>query len=334
MRRAIPIALTLTAAVVLAVDPPTAEITNGSIKAKLYLPDPTNGYYRATRFDWSGAIASLEYQGHSYFGVWFRRYDPKIHDAITGPVEEFRTGESALGYDEAKTGQNFIRIGVGLVKKPEEDRYQQFGTYDIADNGKWSVNKSADSVEFTHELTDPISGYGYVYKKTVRLTKGAPQMAIEHSLRNTGKKTIETNVYNHEFFMLDNQPTGPDIVVKFPFDVKAAESMNGMAEVSGKEVHFLKELPNGPQVHTLLTGFGASAKDFDIRVENKKTGAGVRVTGDHPLSKIDFWSPRTTVCPEAYIDLKIEPGKESHWRLTYDFYVTPTAARSSSGPGQ
>src|SRR5450432_3389805 len=102
-----------------AADFPRAEISNGSVRAKLYLPDPDNGYYRATRFDWSGVIASLEYKGHNYFGVWFPRYDPKINDAITGPVEEYRTGESALGYENAKTGETFIRIGVGVLRKPE-----------------------------------------------------------------------------------------------------------------------------------------------------------------------------------------------------------------------
>src|SRR5437016_7325925 len=89
---------------------PEAQITNGQIKAKLYLPDAEKGYYRATRFDWSGVIASLEYKGHNYFGVWFPKYDPKLHDSITGPVEEFRTGDTGLGYADAKPGGTFIRI--------------------------------------------------------------------------------------------------------------------------------------------------------------------------------------------------------------------------------
>jgi hypothetical protein len=325
MGRAILFAITLAASVLFAADPPQADIGNGIIKAKLYLPDAVNGYYRATRFDWSGVIASLEYQGHSYFGVWFRRYDPKINDAITGPVEEYRTGDSALGYAGAKAGENFVRIGVGLLKKPEEPRFQQFETYEIADNGKWTVKATADSVEFTQELADPVSGYAYLYKKTVRLVKGEPRMVIEHSLKNTGKKAIETNVYNHGFFVIDNQPTGPDFTVKFPFDVKAVGSLGGWAEVSGKELRYLKELPQGPAVHSELTGFGASAKDYDFRVENSKTRAGVHVTGSHPLWKIDFWSPRTTICPEAYIDMTIAPGKESRWSITYDFYVLPPA---------
>ncbi len=309
-----------------AADPPQVEISNGKIHAKLYLPDADNGYYRATRFDWSGVIASLEFQGHSFFGVWFPRYDPKINDAITGPVEEYRTNEiSALGYEEAKPGENFIRIGVGLVKKPDEAAYQQFKTYDIVSSGKWSVKTAPDSVEFSQELSDPVSGYAYAYQKIVRLAKNQPRLIIEHRLRNTGRKTIETNVYNHGFFVIDNQPSGPDFTVKFPFDVKATSDLHGLAEVTGKELHYLKELPAGPQVHSQLTGFGNTAKDYDFRVENRKTGAGVHITGDHPLSKIDFWSPRTTVCPEAYIEMKIEPGKESRWSITYDFYVLPAA---------
>ena len=41
---------------------PEAQISNGQIRAKLYLPDARRGFYRSTRFDWSGVIASLEYQ--------------------------------------------------------------------------------------------------------------------------------------------------------------------------------------------------------------------------------------------------------------------------------
>jgi hypothetical protein len=326
MPRAILIAITLASTSLIAADPPQAQISNGTVHAKLYLPDAADGYYRATRFDWSGVVASLEFQGHNYFGVWFPHYDPKLHDAITGPVEEYRTGDSGLGYADAKVGQTFVRIGVGLLKKPEEARFGQFETYEIVDNGKWTVKASTDAVEFTQVLADPVSGYAYLYKKTVRLAKDAPRLVIEHSLKNTGKKTIETNVYNHGFFMLDGQPSGPDFTVKFPFDVKAVADLQGLAEVRGKELHYLKELqPGGQSVHTQLTGFGDSARDFDFRVENRKTGAGVHVSGDRPLWKIDFWSIRTTVCPEEYINMKIEPGQESQWRLTYDFYVLPPA---------
>jgi len=78
---------------------------------------------------------------------------------------------------------------------------------------------------------------------------------------------------------------------------------------------------------TLIEGFSADPKDFDIRIENHKTGAGVRIIGDHPLWRINFWSVRTTVCPEAYVEVKADPGKEMSWRLTYDFYTAPIEER-------
>ena len=74
-------------------------IHNASVKASVYLPQP-DGYYQATRFDWSGIVSSMEWAGHSIFGKWFDHYDPKIHDAITGPVEEFLTSGAGLGYAE------------------------------------------------------------------------------------------------------------------------------------------------------------------------------------------------------------------------------------------
>jgi hypothetical protein len=137
-----------------AADFPQAEISNARVHAKLYLPDAQNGYYRGTRFDWSGVIYSLQCEGHSYFGKWFERYDPKLHDAITGPVEEFFTNGAGLGYDEAKAGETFVKIGVGVLRKPNEPRYSSFNSYEIVDSGKWNVKKGTDWIEFTHQVAD------------------------------------------------------------------------------------------------------------------------------------------------------------------------------------
>jgi hypothetical protein len=86
---------------------------------------------------------------------------------------------------------------------------------------------------------------------------------------------------------------------------------------------YLKELQEGQSVYTALEGHGNTPKDYDIRVENSVAHAGVRQTSDRPLAKLVFWSIRSTVCPEAYIDMRIEPGKEFTWRIAYDFYTLP-----------
>jgi len=302
-------------------DFPEAEISNRAIRAKFYLPDPERGYYRGTRFEWSGIIHSLQYEGHEYFGVWFPRYDPKLHDAITGPVEEFRTGEASVGYAEAKPGETFVRIGVGTLRKPEEPAYRVFGTYEIVDPGKWAVKTAKDRIEFAHTLTHP-AGYAYQYTKIVRLEKDRPEMVIEHRLKNTGRLPIETSQYNHNFFVIDGQPTGPDAVVIFPFELRATRDLGDKARVNGQELTYLRELrPGGESVFTELEGYGRTPADYDFRIEHRKAGAGVHFTGDRPLSKLVFWSIRTTLCPEPYIDIKVDPGKEASWKIKYEFYT-------------
>ncbi len=133
-------------------DYPKATISNGLIHAELMLPDTPSGSYQGTRFDWSGIISSLQFNGHEYFGRWYEHHDPKIHDAITGPVEAFQTNDKGLGYDEAKAGGTFVRIGIGTLRKPEEKDYRPYDTYEIVDHGKWTIRKHKDRIEFTQVL--------------------------------------------------------------------------------------------------------------------------------------------------------------------------------------
>jgi hypothetical protein len=307
-------------------DYPKAEISNGLIHAELMLPDSQNGSYRGTRFDWSGIISSLRFDGHEYFGRWYEHHDPKIHDAITGPVEAFQTDDKGLGYDEAKAGGTFIRIGVGVVRKPEEKAYRPYDTYEIVDPGKWTIHKHKDRVEFTQHLTSE-DGYAYVYRKTVRLVKGKPQLLLEHSLKNTGRKVIVTNQYNHNFFVIDHEVVGPDVVVKFAFPPVPARSFNDRAEVHGQEIIFPRELLGKNGVFSELNGSSKDVKDYDFRVENLKSGAGVRFTSDQPLDKVNFWAINTVASAEPYIQLRVEPGKEARWTIRYEFYKLPPASR-------
>lgn len=304
----------------MAADAPQAAISNGVVDAKLYLPDAERGYYRGTRFDWSGVIYSLRYQGHEYFGPWFEKYNPNTHDAITGPVEEFLTNDAGLGYVDAKPGGTFVRIGVGAVRKPDETAYRRFNTYEIVDPGRWTVHKGADRIEFAHELSSD-TGYAYVYRKTVRLAKDKPVLTLEHSLRNTGRRTIETAVYDHNFFAIDGEPTGPNSIVRLPFEGRATKDLKDLAEMRGGQLVYLKELQKGQSVFTELEGFGGTASDYDFKLENRKAGAGVRITGDKPIAKLVFWSIRTTFCPEPYINLRVEPGAETTWTIAYEFYT-------------
>jgi hypothetical protein len=311
---------------------PQAEISNGQITAKIYLPDARNGYYRSTRFDWSGAIYSLRYKGHEFYGTWYDRIDPKVINwvhqgpeivsgpcsALAGPVNEFQT---PLGWEEAKPGGTFIKIGVGLLRKGEGD-YNRYFPYDVVDPGKWTVRKRNDSIEFTQELADPNSGYGYVYRKLVRLAKGKPEMEIEHSLRNTGRRAIQSTVYNHNFVVLDKQPPGPDFTFRVPFQIQAARPPNKeLVDVRGNQIVYAKPLSGEDQAVVAIEGFSDEVKDTEIVIENRKVGAGVRITGDRPLVRDLLWSIRTVLAIEPYVAIDIQPGGEFTWKNMFEYYT-------------
>jgi hypothetical protein len=298
---------------------PQTEITNGLIKAEIFLPDPDQGYYRGTRFDWSGNMSSLVYKGHNYFGKWFDKYSPEIHDVIMGPVEEF----TALDYPETKPGDSFVKIGVGALTKPDDQPYTFSRVYPVVNQGKWSVKKDADRVQFTHILKDKV--YSYKYDKTVQLTKDKPELVLFHTLKNTGTRTIETSVYDHNFFVMDNQPIGPDFSVRFPWTLSGGgQGIGELAEIKGNSIEFLRVVKNGETVFcSELKGFGTEAKDYDFRIENRKTGAGVRIRCDKPFMKLNYWNCATTLCPEPYIKIMAQPGEEISWTITYEFYTLP-----------
>jgi hypothetical protein len=295
---------------------PEVKISNGLIQARLYLPDPINGYYRGARFDWSGVIPELVYNGHSYFGKWFEGYSPTMHDAIMGPVEDFQP----VGYDSAAVGANFLKLGIGVVQKAGQEPYSIATPYRIVNAGKWQVNASADQVEFIHSLND--QDWSYEYNKTVKLVSGKPELVLAHHLKNRGKQAIETTVYNHNFFMIDHQLIGPDYTVQFPFNLIAETSRPGdIGRITEGLIEFLRGL--GAQDHLYygnLKGYGETATDYDIRIENTKVGAGVRITSDQPLSKLAFWSAEKTVCPEPFTRVKVKPGETLSWNIYYQFY--------------
>lgn len=389
MTAAAVVAATCMGGVALAVQAsPSHRISNGELTATVYLPDARNGFYKTTRFDWSGAIGSLVYKGHEYYGPWWSKitdiydfgYEGPNKDVISadftamvGPAEEF----GQLGYAEVPSGGLFVKPGVGVLRR-DEAAYNHSRPYAIANGGTWSVKTAPESVAFTHTVSEPSIGYGYVYTKELRLTPGKPQLTISHVMRNTGTKPIVTNVYNHNFTTIDRETTGPNIAVTVPWPMTRAAGrgarpggpaapgapaaaqpagavpagpggrqgqapadpyaplavgermgtqcgqpvMQALAAPQGNVLVYARNLAGSECYQTSFTGFSAEVKDNEVRIENRRTGAGVLIRGDRPMSRFGYWSIRTVVAPEPYIDLNIAPSQSFDWSYTYDYYTT------------
>ena len=315
--------------------PPSVQISNGAVTATVYLPDAAAGFYRGTRFDWAGVIGRLEYRGHTFYAPWFTKTDAAVrdfvndgvdvtagvHTAMTGPAEEF----SVLGFAEAAPGGAFVKIGVGALRKPDDgSAYSAYRAYEFADAGKRTVTPRADGVDFTHELADKGSGFGYHYTKNVRLNPGRPELVIAHRLVNRGTKPIVGTVYNHNFLVLDGQTPGPDFVITAPFELKTDKPLDpAVATISGKEFRYAAPVPDKGRVAAQFQGFGPTAADYRFTIENRKAGAGVEMIGDRPLNRLALWSIRTVLALEPFLELNIAPGAEYTWEYTYRYYTIP-----------
>jgi hypothetical protein len=309
-------AVCLLPVVALAEEFPRHVLARGDLKLTLYLPDAARGYYRGTRFDWSGVVALGEWKGHTFFGPWKTGHDPLNHDDIAGAVEEFGI-VLPVGYADTKVGTPFVKIGVGLLEKIEEKEYRFWYPYKLVKPGEWTVTTGDDRVTFVQDLMSP-GGHGYHYTKTVRLAKDGDGFAIDHVLKSTGTRPLVTDHYCHHFLVFDRQPVGPDYEVEFGFDPKLKKPMEG-AELKGRRLAFTEVIPDGKSVMAELTGWTGKALENQFTARNKKTGMEVHVRGDKPLTKFNCWSVRTTMCPEPFIGINVQPGKEMSWTTEYTF---------------
>jgi hypothetical protein len=305
-------------------DYPQTVIKTDKLKFTLYGADAKKGFYRGTRFDHAGVFGNVEFAGHKIFGPWKDKHDPTNYDDIVGPCEEFGI-EKPLGYDDAKVGETFLKIGVGELEKPKEAKYSFANKYKIVKPLEWKTEGPVAGVR-GWVASQTANGYGYWYMKTLLATDGG-ELVISHALKNTGEKRIVTDFYNHNFFNVDGDPVGPNYSFVFPCAVKAQDlkgKFGELVELKDKEFRFKDKLPGGDFVMAGITGFDPMLI-ADRRFEMRHAPSGVRIAVEHSYSfaKFNVWGIKTTICPEPYMAIDLKPGEEKEWTITYTFTHEP-----------
>lgn len=318
--------------------PPAVNIGNGSLELKVYLPDADHGFYRGTRFDWSGIIGDLSFGGHHLYDPWFSAVDPAVHDftyrgpdleivsglanSATGPAEEFIGADgSALGFNSAQPGGNFIKIGIGVLRRPDAKPYDNFRVYEIVDHGMWQVHAHANSVQVSQRLNDHSTGYSYLYTKTIQLVLGKPVLIIQHSLKNLGRLPIATELYDHNFVNIYQRTTGPDFKIIFPFAAHFLKpGKQDLCRIEGNQFLYNRPFTERDEFYVQIGGYESTADNYNFRVENRVAGIGIHIQADRPLAHASLWAIRSVLAVEPYINLVIPPGQTARWSYTYTYY--------------
>ncbi len=303
---------------------PHVVLSNGILEAPVFLTDGEKGFYRSTRYDWSGMIWQITCRGHTYFMKRKTQlpHDPENTGHGIGLAEEFdSTGRTRYPqrFDEAKPGETFIKIGVGGLEKPNDGKpYSYSFKYRIADPGKRSERHGKNWIEFTHTVKDAY-GFGYVYTKRIELVKGKPELILSHSLKNTGKRTIIADQYCHNFFLIDRDNAGKNYRVDLFFPATFAKDVGPTAVIRNNAIVFEQDVERG--FMSYMEGYAGDISHNHAVIRNLRTGAGVDITGDFPLRGFNFYSDMYSVCPEFFIDINVEPGKTQKWTRSYRFFV-------------
>ena len=199
--------------------------------------DGDNRYYKGSRFEHGSMIGDINFGGDRQVygrGLWRVPHDPTWPESGVGLASEFGCGDNGatcvgkgditngvLGYETAKPGEPFLKIGVGQLIKgscPEcsgdpNGEYKFNSPYKFHKVPTWKVLPSPgpNEITFVSEETIRNGEFGYRLQKTTRLDGDV--LTVRSLLTNLGTKQFTTPWYSHHFFTGDEDPVGPGYVL-------------------------------------------------------------------------------------------------------------------------
>lgn len=299
------------------------------MRVTVMLADAEKGFYRGTRFDWAGHIAQAKYRGHTFFGLWRTPHDPTNFEHGVGPTDEFGI-QNPPGYEQAKPGEPFLKIGVGLLSRIDDKPYHFSARYPVLNAGRWShATGSGELVSFQHELRSD-ADWGYRYSKLIRLLDDQPAFMIHRTLKNIEGNDIKTASYNHNFIRIDDGLIGPSYELELgdelQADVPSPAKFDGrrltftdkvekplMIYFKGQPKRAAKELPENERRIVRRT----PRPSFDITITNRRTGGRMVIEHQFDVSELRLWVTSTAICPEPFVKVELGPAKSMSWTTTY-----------------
>ena len=290
---------------------PILRLGNRTVSAVVCLPDTAYGYYPRHPGSTGAASCATSAAGDTATSHPGRAATtPLRHDGLTGPVDEF----SPIGYEQARPGEEFLKIGVGTLRRYSKNPYDRFRLHEIVNPGVRETVAARDRIEFRHRLLS--DDYGYDYRKRVLLTPD-PGLRIEYTLKNLGPAILSGYVYNHTSSRSTGWPRGPKrrsafrstprvpgarATTAWPLRRTASASTG---ELRRGEVVFMGDL-HGPEPAT---------RKYEFSIRNLRTGAGIRVSGSGSLSHMVFWACPNVACIEPYTSFQVFPGETGVWQI-------------------
>lgn len=269
--------------------------------------------YNFSRFDWTGKIVKVIFKNVHLTGV--ERIDCENEDYYgKGLFNEFGI-DSPLGFDETEINGWFHKIGVGLLKK-DDNQYLFNKKYTIKP-ARFNVITGLNTILISCH-SEVMNGYSYVLRKEIELHESS--FTIHYYLENTGDKDIITQEYVHNFISINKDAIGSNYLLKFQFLLKPGlfgEVVNPEQKIAleQKEVIF-NGTPTEQFFFSKLTGNEYVAAKWELI--HQKSKIVFSETGSFKTNKVNLWGWKHVISPELFYDIYIKPGQATRWSRTFN----------------
>ena len=284
-------------------------LKNKNLEIQIDLPAEN---YNFSRFDWTGNIVSVKFKNIQLASTESITYENEMQNG-KGFYNEFGI-DTALGFNEAVIGDWFHKIGVGLLKKDNEE---------YIFNRNYEIKPADFEIKYTSNTILIIcksefnNGYSYVLKKEIKLEKHG--FTINYDLENTGEKEIITDEYVHNFIAINKELIGRNYVLKFPFKLMPAfflETVNPEQKVTiGQTDVTFNDSPKEQFFFSNLNGSKNVKPQWELK--NLESKISISETGSFNTNKVNLWGWKHVISPELFIDVSIKPGQNANWTRTY-----------------
>lgn len=377
---------------------PNVTLTSGELSVTVYLPrslssDGEQVFYESTRFDHSSMIGSIRRKKsrssaaesrtprvHEVYGanLWRSPHNPFWPESGVGLASEFGVGDDGdfctyrcgwygvnnvtngvLGYQEARHGETFLKIGVGeLVKGTCQscditDVYRFNSPYQFASLPLWSMNQpSVDRLILEHEAH--LKTFGYRLRKEILLA--GDTLLVTTTLTNLGVQPFATAWYSHHFFNCDDTPIGPGYEVNLDLEQRGDKLYDEPGFLAGWSTELTNYATVTPTVGSVNIEMKRSIEPgkrikAEFRRDDKTEGAftlnacGTSIREDMPdvhrlpidpvsMYAFNLYMERDTLSPEPQLLIQLESSHSKTWtqRLVFSDSAQSEAQDEASRP--
>ena len=332
-------------------------------------------------------LGDLHFDSTTIFSAsyWRSPHDPDWTENGVGLASEWGCGDDGhlcgpgwanhadssngvLGYAEAKAGEPFLKIGVGLLIKGScpacgspgaDDTYKFNSPYRVYGRpSTWEVRQESGSV-LTMVHSAKLDQFGYTIHRKVNLTGYGAEGQIELSttLHNTGSTRIRTPYYSHNLLSLDQMAAGPGDQIAL--DLNMSEYYDCLPWAEPLEDYFasdqgtdarafpqsdqgtdarafpqalgaIKRVAAPTRIKAVFGGSAATSKGaWMAAFDRQGVSISSTLSGPTPLFAYNLYIEERTLSPEPIQMVALDPGE--HMTLTQTVRVRRTIKSTREG---